>query len=237
MKSYGQFCPVAKAAELFCERWTALVLRSIAAGAHRFNAIHRGMPLMSATLLSRRLNELEREGIVTRTRSETGQHWHYALSEAGAEFVPLVMALGKWGRRWTRRAPEEGEIDHGLSLWGLEHCVDGAAFGPARVVVELHFTDQADARARAWFVNEGGAAELCLADPGHAVDLYLAASLRDMTHLYRGDVSLTEACDSGRLEVIGPQGLRDRLGAWLNPGPLAGIAPAAVAPLSRAAGC
>src|SRR5262249_19885760 len=59
MKSYGQFCPVAKAAELFCERWTPLIVRDLSAGPCRFSQLQRGVPLMSATLLSRRLKQLE----------------------------------------------------------------------------------------------------------------------------------------------------------------------------------
>ena len=55
MKSYGQFCPVAKAAELFCERWTALIVRDLAVGASRFSELQRGVPLASPTILSRRL--------------------------------------------------------------------------------------------------------------------------------------------------------------------------------------
>lgn len=69
MKSYGQFCPVAKAAEIFCERWTALILRDLAAGAQRFAELRRGVPLMSPTLLSRRLRQLEAEGILERRLS------------------------------------------------------------------------------------------------------------------------------------------------------------------------
>ena len=57
MRSYGQFCPVAKAAELFCERWTPLIVRDLAAGAARFSELQRGVPLMSPTLLSRRLKQ------------------------------------------------------------------------------------------------------------------------------------------------------------------------------------
>ena len=49
MRSYGQFCPVAKAAELFCERWTALILRDLVAGATRFSQLRRGVPLASPT--------------------------------------------------------------------------------------------------------------------------------------------------------------------------------------------
>jgi len=55
MKGYGQFCPVAKAAEIFVERWTPLVLRELVCGSHRFSHLHRGVPLMSRTLLAQRL--------------------------------------------------------------------------------------------------------------------------------------------------------------------------------------
>ncbi|MEX2201663.1 MAG: helix-turn-helix domain-containing protein, partial [Dongiaceae bacterium] len=62
MRSYGQFCPIAKAAELFCKRWTALILRDLMMGATRFSQLRRGVPLASPTLISRRLKELETEG-------------------------------------------------------------------------------------------------------------------------------------------------------------------------------
>jgi len=75
MRSYGQFCPIAKAAELFCERWTALILRDLAAGATRFSQLRRGVPLASPTLLSRRLKELEAEGIIERRRPGTRRSW------------------------------------------------------------------------------------------------------------------------------------------------------------------
>ena len=61
MKSYEQFCPVAKAAELFCVRWTPLILRDLALGASRFTELQRGVPLASPTLLSNRLKQLEKK--------------------------------------------------------------------------------------------------------------------------------------------------------------------------------
>ena len=64
MKGYGQFCPVAKAAEIVAERWTPLVLRELLCGSRRFSDLHRGVPLMSRTLLAGRLEQLEGAGIV-----------------------------------------------------------------------------------------------------------------------------------------------------------------------------
>lgn len=79
MKSYNQFCPVAKAAEVFCARWTPLILRELATGSTRFSQIQRGVPLASPTLLSRRLSELEAEGVVERRRAPGGRGWTYQV--------------------------------------------------------------------------------------------------------------------------------------------------------------
>src|SRR5262245_52208089 len=103
MRSYHQFCPVAKAAQVFCERWTALIVRDLAGGERRFSDLQRGVPLASPTMLSQRLRQLEAEGIVLRHRS-AGRGSLYRLSKSGEEFVPLVAGLAVWGQRWTRRA-------------------------------------------------------------------------------------------------------------------------------------
>ncbi len=220
MKSYGQFCPVAKAAELFCERWTPLIVRDMAVGATRFSELQRGVPLMSPTLLSRRLKQLEAEGVVERRRSETGKTWTYHLTPAGEEFVPLVETLGVWGQRWSRRQLAEGEVDLGLFLWALERSVDANAFGTKRAVVHLTLSDQPAGKASWWLVNQNDVCELCVDDPGYDVDLYLTSSLPDMIYLIRGDLVLTTALKTERLEVIGSAQMKKKLAAWFNLGPL-----------------
>jgi DNA-binding HxlR family transcriptional regulator len=222
-KDYGQFCPVAKAAELFCERWTPLIIRDLAWGAVRFSELQRGVPLMSPTLLSQRLKQLEAEGIVERRLLPDGRTQGYYLTEAGAEFAPVVQALGVWGQRWSRRELEEGEIDLGLLIWAMERSVKADAFGPDRAVVRLELTDQPEATRFWWFVNEKGAVQLCLEDPGFEVGLYLAAALPDMIYVMRGDIALPRALESGSLEAIGTDHMRRALPAWFNLHPLTEI--------------
>jgi DNA-binding HxlR family transcriptional regulator len=223
MRSYGQFCPIAKAAEIFCERWTALILRDLAAGATRFSQLRRGVPLASPTLLSRRLKDLEAEGVVQRRRSDSGRSWTYHLTAAGREFAPIVEALGVWGQRWSRRTLQKHEINLGLLMWGLELGVRPDAFGARRCIVKLTLSDQPERARHWWFVNDGGRAELCIEDPGYEVDLYLAITLPDMIYLYRGDLSLARACAQGRLEVHGAAWARRALPRWLVPFPLAHV--------------
>jgi len=230
MRSYGQFCPIAKAAEIFCERWTALVIRNLGAGAERFNDIHRGVPHMSATLLTRRLRRLEAEGLVARRRSASGRSWTYHLTEAGGEFLPLVGALAVWGQRWTRRDLVDGEIDLGLLIWGLEFSVDPCAFGAGRHVLRLDVTDQPANKRSYWFVCDAGTLDLCVSDPGGETDVYLAASLHDLIHVYRGDLPLAAALETGRLTADGPPRLLRRLPAWFNFGVMARTPAAAGSP-------
>lgn len=223
MKSYGQFCPVAKAAELFCERWTPLIVRDLAAGATRFSELHRGVPLMSPTLLSSRLKQLEAEGIVERRPAERAGTSTYHLTDAGREFVPLIEQLGVWGQRWSRRQLVEGEVNLGLLVWTLERSADASAFDKRRAVVRLQLTDQPRGKDLWWFVNHDGACELCLEDPGYDVDLYLACTLPDIIYIVRGDLPLRRARESGRLEVLGSARATRALARWLNLGPLAAI--------------
>jgi DNA-binding HxlR family transcriptional regulator len=223
MASYGKYCPVAKAAELFCERWTPLLIRDLAGGASRFSELHRGVPMMSPTLLSRRLRQLEAEGVIER-RGRAGQRGcTYCLTQSGQEFVRLVEGLGVWGQRWARRQLAEHELDIKLLMWDLERGVRPRAFGATRTVVRVEFLDQPAAKKFWWFVNEAGRAELCVKDPGLEPDLYLASTLRDMIGVRRGDISLSQALASERLEVIGPRKLRNALRAWLNLSPLTKI--------------
>ena len=233
MKGYGQFCPIAKAAEIFCERWTALVIRNLGAGARRFSEIHRGVPHMSATLLTRRLRQLEAEGLVERRRSASGKSWSYHLTEPGAEFLPLVGALGLWGRRWTRRELRDGELDLGLLIWGLEYSVDPLAFGPERHVLRLDVSDQPGPKRLYWFVCDDGKLDLCVSDPGGETDLFLQATLRDLIRIYRGDLPLAAAIEAGDLTVDGPPSLVRRLDRWFNFDEMARTPPARPGPDPR----
>src|ERR671936_2322152 len=106
---YGQYCPVAKAAEVLGERWTLLIVRDLMMGAHRFNDLHDGLPGISRTLLSGRLRQLEDEGLIER-RSVNG-HFEYWLTPLGEDLEPAVMALGEWAGRHHRRAPGPAKLN------------------------------------------------------------------------------------------------------------------------------
>lgn len=224
MRRYGQFCPVAKTAEIFCQRWNALIIRDLSWGSTRFSELKRGVPMMSPSLLSQRLKELEAEGVVERRKAVRGYSYH--LTEAGREFAPLIMAMGAWGQRWTRRELAEEEIDLDLLLWGLEASANPEAFGRLPTVLRFEFTDQPAGKRVWWFMNSETGCQLCVDDPGLDVDLYLAGTLPDFIYLYRGDLKLRKALSEERIEISGTVGDCRAFGAWLNLSPLATVEPA-----------
>lgn len=226
VRGYGQFCPVAKAAEVFCQRWTPLILRDLAGGATRFSQLQRGVPLASPSLLTSRLRELEAEGVVERRRSASGNAWTYHLTEAGAEFVPLVIGLGEWGQRWSRRALEKHEVNLELMLWAIERHVHPDAFGPDRTVIEFVFTDQPKAKRRWWYINENGGCEMCVKEPGFEVDIYIETALPDMIRVWRGDVPLKQALKEEKIVAHGKTKLCRALPRWLGVSTLAHVQPA-----------
>jgi len=203
MKTYGQFCPIAKAAEVFCERWTALILRDLGLGVSRFAQLQRGVPQASPALLTRRLKQLEAEGIIQRRRSERGRSWTYHLTPAGNDFIPVVAALGEWGQRWSRRELAAHELNAGLLLWAMERGARPDAFGERGGVIKITFTDRPANKRHKWFVNKAGRTELCIDDPGLMVDVYVTTTLPDLIYVWRGDVPLTRALNQGRLELLG----------------------------------
>jgi DNA-binding HxlR family transcriptional regulator len=223
MKRYGQFCPVAKAAEIFCERWTPLVLRDLALGASRFSELQRGVPLASPSLLSHRLKQLEREGIIERRKSASGRTWTYHLTAAGEDLAPIVMSLGIWGQKWSRRELAKHEVDLGLLLWAIERGADPAAFGRERTVVQLALTDQIPKKRHWWFLNEAGRCELCLTAPDQDIALFLEVTLPDMIYVWRGDLPLARALGSGRLRAHGTVKAQRALSRWLTISPLAHV--------------
>lgn len=223
MKGYGQFCPVAKAAEILTERWTLLVLRELLLGGRRFNDIRKGVPLMSPTLLSKRLKFLEEAGVIQRRRAQSGKGWEYQPTNAGQELLPVVETLGVWGQRWVRSQLTPDELDPGLLMWDIRRRLDPKQLPSRRIVVQLEFSDAAQSKRRWWFVNDKDGVDLCITDPGFEVDLYVFTDVRTMTAVWMGEMPLKYAIDSDRIALEGPQELRRSLRSWLQLSTFAGV--------------
>jgi len=218
---YGQFCPVAMAAEVLCRRWTVLILRELLAGSTRFNALRRGLPRVSPSLLSKRLGELENAGIVSRRTDPGGEAPVYELTPAGRELMPVITAMGHWGQKWLESQLSLKNLDPSLLMWDMRRNLDPTPLPPRRVTIQFQYPEVRPAQRRWWLVVEDAGVDLCSVDPGLDVDLYVTTDLRTMTAIWMGLTSVREAVDSDKLTLVGERDVADRMQKWLGLSPFA----------------
>lgn len=208
VRTYGQYCPVARGAEVFADRWTPLVVRELGLGAHRFNEIRRGLPGISRSLLSGRLRRLEREGIVERCDGD------YGLTEAGRALEQVVDALGRWGARHSFGEPRREELDAALLLWWMHRRIDFERVPEERVTLRFRFRQ--GKRRVLWLVLERDECSVCLTDPGFEVDLRVEADLEAFYEVWLGRRPLAAAVAAGDVLLVGPPGLVRAFPTWLR---------------------
>jgi DNA-binding HxlR family transcriptional regulator len=174
MKTYGQYCPIARASEVLAERWTPIILRNLLLGSTTFSEIAAGAPGLSRTLLTTRLRELERAGVVQLTPNPTGRRFRYQLTEAGQDLAAVMQALGTWGERWMELAPEHldpGVVLHSWVSWYLVREL----LPERRVVAHFRFPGLPRKGGELWVVFDGERSEVCRKDPGFEVELFVEA--------------------------------------------------------------
>lgn len=224
MDTYGQFCPVAQAAEILTRRWMPLVIRELLCGSHRFNDLHRGVPRMSRSLLVRRLDELAAAGLIERRAAGADALLSYHLTPAGEALRPIILHLGFWGKQWVQRTVSRDELDAGLLMWDIQRRILRDRLPPERVVVTFRFTDGPAANQHYWLVLEETEVDLCLKDPGYEEDLYVRSDVRTLTEVWLGDTTFTKAVSQGALWLGGAPELRRSFPDWLGLSLFAGMA-------------
>lgn len=220
-RSYGQYCPLALAVEMLGERWTLLIVSRLIDGCSQFNEIHRGVPRISPSLLSKRLDELVRAGLAERVAAGRGRPAHYALTAAGRELEPIIMQLAVWGQRWARDMVDD-DYDPAFLLWSMHTRLNVAAMPPGRTVIAFEFSGAPADFEGFWLVHDRGAVDMCLKDPGFEVDVTVRANLHRFIETWRGFRDLATEIRTGQIDIAGPSRLVRQLPAWLMLSSLAG---------------
>ena len=200
MLKYGQFCPVAKTAEILGEKWTLLILRELLLGATRFNQIQRAMSRISPTVLNKRLSTLQQHGLIVRKRIPEQKTYEYQLTECGRELFPLVVQMAEWGMRWARSTMRDEELDVELLMSDIQRRIDPAKLPRGQTVIKFKFTDLKK-YADWWLKIIDENVDLCIDNPGYDVDAFFVADLRTLTEVWMGDISIQKAQDDRRLLV------------------------------------
>ena len=176
MRTYGQYCPIARASELLAERWSFIILRNIVLiGCRTFNEIADGAPGLSRGLLSKRLRDLERAGVIEIRPKPDGPGSTYEPTQAGRELSEVMLALQRWGSQWAELTPEHAHP--GVVLWGWVSChLDRDRLPHRRVLVRFDYPTLSGPGSRGWLLIERGDAEICEKHPGGDEDLVVVVS-------------------------------------------------------------
>src|SRR6476659_1508982 len=209
MTGYGQFCSMARAHEALGGRWTLLIVREILFGSRRFSDIRRGIPRVSRTVLSERLQALVLIGAIARVDGAHGPE--YSLTEAGKELATLVGALGAWGQRWLVRQPAKEDLDLEPLLVDMQRrvCFDALPKEPLVVRFEIR------GHQRRFMLLKKTEASLCYQNPGFPEPLCVRGPLAALVAWWRGDMNFLAAQRSG-LAVEGPRTLSRAFPKWFD---------------------
>ena len=213
MRNYGQYCPIARASEILAERWTLIILRDILNGVHTFSALADGAPGLSRTLLSTRLDQLQRAGVIDISPNPSGRGNLYTPTEAGHDLGPVMLALGTWGERWIELAPEHLDPGVVLESW-VRQYLDHDRLPEGRVVVRFDFPKLAVKGNQLWCIFDRSGSEVCRTYPGFEEDLVVRVDARALAEWHLGKITWGQGLDAGLIEVMGPPGLAAALPTW-----------------------
>lgn len=215
MKTYGQYCPIARTSEVLAERWTPIIIRNLLAGCTTFTELRAGAPGIPKALLANRLAILEKMSIVAASPNPRGKGSVYSLTERGRELERVTTAMGQWGMRWLELEPHH--LDPAYVLWATSRLIDTSE-APEGLIVRVNL---AGVERRYWILVRRPHAELCSAYPGREEDLLLESDTETIIAWNNRRISLSEARRNGRWRVIGRPVLARRFEASLRPSPFA----------------
>ena len=231
MHLYGQYCPVARAAEILADRWTLLIIRELLADIKHFNELERGLPRISRMLLVERLRRLERTGVLERRGASRGKPTEYRLTAAGCELQRIIDDLGQWGARWAFGQPRPSELDPIILLWWMRRRVALENIPRRRVLIEFHFRNVQ--KQYYWLLIESADVSVCLKHPGFDVDLTVIADILSFYRVWLGHTSLSDALRRDQVRLEGSPADIRAFPQWFTWSPMAETIRAAVADRRR----
>jgi DNA-binding HxlR family transcriptional regulator len=190
-RSYGDACPIARALDVVGERWALLVARELLLGGQRFSDIRRALPGASSNMLTDRLRELERHGVVDRRRlPPPAASTVYELTGRGRELEPVLAALGAWGSAEAAPTPAS------LSATSVLLFLRASRRGPPRHTYRVQLDD------RVWTVQtRRGRIEI---EPGEppAADAGIVTDPETLNSLLQGSATLDTAIVDGDIDAL-----------------------------------
>jgi DNA-binding HxlR family transcriptional regulator len=214
VRSYGQYCPIAKAAQMLGDRWTVLIVREMSFGVDQFNEMERCLPGISRSVLTQRLRYLEHLGLVERQASGRGRAVKYTLTDSGGDLKPVLKSLGEWAARWAFRDPDPSELDPDLLMRWMSRHIAVDQLPDRRIVAQFVFS--LPKSRRYWLVLEREEASVCLHEPGFDTDIIVTADTEALYGVYMGRRTLSSAIRDELVRVDGAPSLVRTFPRWFS---------------------
>ncbi len=212
MRTYGQYCPLARASELLAERWTLIIVRNLLAGCRTFGELLEGAPGVSRALLAQRLVLLEQYEVIVREVARG--RVRYALTERGQELRAVVQVLGEWGARWLELEPHHS--DPAYVLFATSRLVDVERAPAHGLVVRFELDDR-----HYGLLVRRPRAEVCTSYPGRPEDLVVRTRSEVLARCHLRLTTFAQAERGGQLEIDGPRPIVRAFLACIRPSPFA----------------
>jgi len=197
-----------------CELWS---------GSTRFNEIQRGVPGMSPGLLSKRLKELEANGLVRKKTGGTGAHTEYVTTAVADELEPLIRGLGEWAHRNIDSTVSLQDLDAQLLMWNIRRSINQLELPRRKCFIQFVLNEPPDDPVNYWLLSRPGEeTDLCFTDPKHEVDLFVITRVRVLGPIWIGKRALAPALEREELRLHGRVDLARSIDRWLMLSVLAG---------------
>ena len=185
------------------------------------------MPLISRSLLSQRLHELELAGVIEKAAIAGTPRYEYRLTPQGEAFRPLIDLMGMWGQTHGRGRVQPEDTDPAQLMWSMRRNLDMRSLPAKRLVIQFEFSGVGKTWHGArywWLVLRPPEVDICLKHPGYDIDVVVAANLQAFTVVWLGYCGLAEAQRAGTVRIGGDarsvRAVREALGlhdeSWIR---------------------
>lgn len=213
MKTYAQYCPIARTSEFLAQRWTPIIVRNLLNAPSSYSSLADQAPGIPRSLLTSRLRELQSLALVVKMPNPTGTGHVYTLTEPGEDLARVINAMGVWGERWLEVTPQHADPVYFLNSW-VNTYLNHDALPETRVVVRFDFVDQPPKTSPMWVIFDKHNSEVCRGNPGHDEDLIVKGEAVVLAEWHLGRIEWTRAVASGRIAISGIPKLAKALPTW-----------------------
>lgn len=213
---YGIVCPITHACNILEPRWTIPILSEMWGGSTRFNDIRRGVGNISTALLSKRLKDLEANGLIERIENRATGRVDYVRTQRAIELEPALDALAKWAQCNIKARDALLNTDVSTLMWQMRGLVFTDQLPKRQIVIQFRFSDPGLDYDTYWLLaRPGSPTEICTEIPGFEIDLFIETDRISLASILLSRTTIEREKVEGRLFVSGDALLDRMMDKWL----------------------